>query len=394
MVVSGIIMIADQFLEWMEYASVARRADGADALTRAYLHSPLPDDDRERLEAVMTVLLDDPSPNVRSAMAHALGGEEGAPRHVALALAADQMSVAEPVLARSPVLGDADLVDLVAVGPVARQKAIAQRHGVGRAVSAALAEVGEEDAILTLLENDATEIAPLSVERIVDRFGNDPHIRQLLLDREDLPVRIREDLLQRLAVALRSLVTDKAWMKPERAQTVVREACEKATLGFASDLGGGDLDVLVEHLKVGGRLTPALLLRALCLGYFRFIETALARLARLPQERVSALLYSGRTTSIETVCRQAGLPEQLIPAMVVGVETHLDNHNHPNGLSHYGRVRRMLERVLTRLEDLSGHEAEALLAMLRRFASDAARDAARADNGRGDNGMFGDQRAA
>ncbi|WP_350334746.1 DUF2336 domain-containing protein [Coralliovum pocilloporae] len=383
------MMIADQFLEWMESAPVNRRAEGADALVRTYLHSPLPELDRERLEAVMTVLLDDPAPRVRAAMAHALASEPDAPKHIVLGLAADQMSVAEPVLLRSPVLDDADLVDLVAVGPLARQRAVAQRGDVSRAVAAALAEVGEEDAVVDLLENAFASIAAFSVERIVERFGNDPSIRQLLLDRDDLPVRVREDLMQRLAAALRSLVTERAWMKPERAQTVVREACEKATLGFAVDLQMDDLDVLVEHLKVSNRLTPALLLRALCLGHFRFIEIALARLARLPVERVSDLLYSGRSASIETVCRQAHLPDKMIPAIVVGIETYLDDLISDEGMSEYARVRRMLERVLTRLEDIDRSDADALLAMLRRFASDAARDAARSDAD-----AFASQRAA
>ena len=67
--------------------------------------------------ASSAVLDDHPSALVlRRALAEALASAAEAPRHIVLALAADQADVACVVLGRSPVLEEAELIDCAAVG--------------------------------------------------------------------------------------------------------------------------------------------------------------------------------------------------------------------------------------------------------------------------------------
>ena len=73
------------------------------------------------------MLLDDPSPLVRRALAEVFAGCEDAPPTVVHALASDQPDVAAPILQRSPLLLDSDLVEAVATGEPERQIAIATR---------------------------------------------------------------------------------------------------------------------------------------------------------------------------------------------------------------------------------------------------------------------------
>ncbi|MGO7522803.1 DUF2336 domain-containing protein, partial [Rhizobium brockwellii] len=69
---------------------------------------------------------------------------------------------------------------------------IAARAHVTRPVSAALAEVGDEEELLCLLENDGAVISSLSLKRIAERLGDCCDIRNLLLDRSDLPADARQ----------------------------------------------------------------------------------------------------------------------------------------------------------------------------------------------------------
>ena len=71
--VSGSVMIVRHFLQWVRTAEAAERAEATSALARAYLYSDLIDDDRIAAEGAMIMLLDDPSPLVRRALAEALG---------------------------------------------------------------------------------------------------------------------------------------------------------------------------------------------------------------------------------------------------------------------------------------------------------------------------------
>lgn len=90
-------MIVRQFLQWLRSAPAGERAEATSALARAYLYSDLSNDDRSAAEGAMIMLLDDPSPLVRRAMAEVFAGSEHAPPTVVHSLANDQPDVAAPL---------------------------------------------------------------------------------------------------------------------------------------------------------------------------------------------------------------------------------------------------------------------------------------------------------
>jgi len=152
-------------------------------------------------------LLDDPSPLVRRALADVFASSQKAPQIVVHALAADQPDVAVPVLSRSPLLLEDDLVDLIATGQAETQIAIAGRALLSRPLAAAIAEVGTAEACLVLLENADADIALFSIDRIVERFGHLAPIRENLVARDDLPMATRQALLSKLSQMLAGFVT-------------------------------------------------------------------------------------------------------------------------------------------------------------------------------------------
>src|SRR5450432_4509766 len=165
-------MIVRQFISWVRTASACVRADATRALARAWLVSDLSGEDRAAAEGALLMLLDDPSPLVRQAMAEVFAHSAQAPAAIVQALSLDQPSVALPVLEHSPLLIDAALVDIVATGDCETQCAIARRTDLPPSVSAAIAEVGSASAALELIENPAAALAPFSLDRIVERHGH------------------------------------------------------------------------------------------------------------------------------------------------------------------------------------------------------------------------------
>ena len=172
-------MIVRDFLQWIRTAPASERAEATSALARAYLYSDLSPDDLGAAEGAMLMLLDDPSPLVRRALADALAASPSAPPAIVIALAADQPQIAAPVYALSPLFVDADLVDAVATGGAAVQAAIASRAALPCSVAAAIAEVGTAESCLILVENPDADIAPFSIDRIVERFGHLAAIREV-----------------------------------------------------------------------------------------------------------------------------------------------------------------------------------------------------------------------
>jgi uncharacterized protein (DUF2336 family) len=370
-------MIVERFLQWIGTAPVARRAEAAHALARAYLYSPLEEEERAGLEAAMTVLLDDPAVSIRLALADALAASERAPHHIILALAGDQPQIAEIVAERSPLLLDSELVDMVAGGSPGLQAAIARRPFVSRAVAAALAEVAPSESCLALLANGGAHLARFSLDRIVERHGDEPELRAALLARDDLPVEVRQVLVGRLSQALVKLVTERNWLPPERAKQALREAVERTTIAMAAEAPPEAVAALVEQLIAAEELTPALLMRAVASGQALFFELALSALAEVPRARVAALVASGRAANLRALLARAGLPPRTFPAFAAAIEV-IRSFEHDEGpSSDYRRATALIDAIVGRYQTAPDRELDQILALLRRFAAEARRAAAR-----------------
>lgn len=371
-------MIVRHFLQWIQNAPAAARADATAALARAYLYSELSPDDDAAAEGAMVMLLDDPSPLVRCALAEELASSPDAPPSIVLALAGDQPEIASIVLERSPLLLDADLVDIVGSGNAAAQAAVARRADLPCSVAAAIAEVGSAESCLLLIENPDATIAQFSLDRIVERFGHLAAIREAMLADEELPSSTRQALVAKLSETLARFVTTREWLGAQRAERVAREACEKATVALAADAAVTEVRPLVTHLRNSGQLTAGLVLRALLSGNLALFEEALAELADMPLARVVRLVHDRSGKGLRALFERAGMPASVYPAVRAALDA-IDEIGYAGefgGAAHLKR--RMVERVLTDCERQErSAETEALLILLRRFALEATREEAR-----------------
>jgi uncharacterized protein (DUF2336 family) len=370
-------MIVRQFLQWVRSAPPGERAEATGALARAYLYSDLSEDDRAAAEGAMLMLLDDAWPLVRRALADALAASPIAPPAVIYALAGDQPEIAAPVFALSPLFVDADLVDAVATACSSVQSAIASRAGLPRSVAAAIAEVGSAESCLVLLENPGAEIAPFSINRIVERYGHLAAIREPLLARDDISSATRQTLVIKLSETLAGFVVGREWLAADRARRVAREACEKATIALAAETPEGEVRPLIHHLRESGQLTAGLILRALLSGNVVIFEEALAELADMPVARVSGLIHDGGFAGLRALFEKAGLPASTYPAFKEAIEVMREGGFVYTPFGAARLQRRMIERVLTRCESEEFGDLAPLITLLHRFATEAAREEAR-----------------
>src|SRR6202022_2012537 len=369
-------MIVRHFISWFRPASAGERAEATRSLARAWLISDLTEEDRAAAEGALLMLLDDPSPLVRQAMAEVFARSAEAPAAIVQALSLDQASVALPVLEHSPLLIDADLVDLVATGNCEMQCAIARRINLPASVCAAIAEVGTPSAALELIENAYAELAPFSWDRIVERHGHLAAIRESMLVLEDLPAATRAALVAKLTETLAQFVVARNWLSEERAGRIAGEARDRSTLNIAARSRGEDMQGLVNHLRLTGQLTAGLILRALLSGNLELFTFALAELSDLPLSRVASLLYDRGGATLHALLKRAGLPETTFAAFRVAIEVYHEA-GFADSIGTVARLRRkMVERVLTHCESDS-EATEALLILLRRFATESAREEAR-----------------
>jgi uncharacterized protein (DUF2336 family) len=138
--------------------------------------------------------------NVRQQLAERLAHDAKAPKSLVMVLARDQIAVAYPVLLESPVIGEADLLEIMRGSAPEFQLATLQRENVSEAVSAAVVETRDPRRMRWLVENPQASISRSDMEVLVETARAEPALQRPLTGRADLPAD--------LAVEMSSFVPD------------------------------------------------------------------------------------------------------------------------------------------------------------------------------------------
>jgi uncharacterized protein (DUF2336 family) len=370
-------MLARKFLEWAKTASPVARAEAAGVLARAFLDGSLADGKREGARLVLTGLLDDPSPLVCRALAENFASGANVPHYMVLTLAGDHPDIAAIVLARSPLLSDAELVDCAATTDALAQSAIALRPLVSAPVAAALAEVGACEALISLAINPGAELLEFSIRRMIERHGDDADLRAALLTRPNLPAALRSDLAGATAKALAALMIGNGRLTTEKAECLTRDARDRANVQIAAESAceaNGAL-TFVAHLRGSGQLTAGLLLRGLLCGNKHLLEAALSELSGMPLDRVAGLAAKSKGARFAALYRKARMPERLLPVFVAALEAVAASRL--RGPASAELHRPIAASVLHACVSINRGHLDYLIANLRRLEAEAARDEAR-----------------
>jgi uncharacterized protein (DUF2336 family) len=361
-----------RFIAWAEAADDDELADAAIMLAGALLGGALPGELRRDLEICLTLIIEHASPPVRRALADAIADANNAPLHIIMALADDEPEIASLVLARSPLLGEAELIEYAANGEARLQIALARRSGLPARVAAFLAEIGQSDVTIALLENRQAHVSPAALRRIAERFMDDEVVRAALLARPELPPTLRYDLVE--ATTKAQSVPGGPELAPARIERMGRDAGERNAIRVASLCEPSDVRDLVRHLRIQGALTAALLTRALVSGGRAFFEAAAAELSGLAPERVEALVSDSGGAGFEALYRRMGLPAHLLAPFRVA----LDAIEEFGGESADGASQPIVSRVIAACDRLARPELGKLVSLLRRLETEAALADARA----------------
>lgn len=361
--------IVRHFLAWVQWAGVEERAAAASALARAFLHGGLTPSLKAEAGLGLAVLVDDPCPDVRRALAEALSCANDAPRHLVVALANDQSDVAAPLLARSRLLSDAELAERVAAGDAVAQCAISRRPGLGPAAAGALADVGGSEAAAALIGNLSACVTPGMMRRIFEQFGDDGETRGALIARPDLPLGLRAEIAIATAKALSEFAIATGWLAASRAERIAREAREAAVVSIARTCQGEERPRLARALREQGALTMAVLLRSLLGGEREFFGAALAELTGVKPVRAAAILREPNGQGFAALALKAGLPRHALTAFRAALNA-IDLHGPGRG---EGLKPRLIEATIAACEARSDPALEPLLSLAWRFAAEAAR---------------------
>lgn len=325
----------------------------------------LSDAERHVANEILRTMAKDAAVLVRQALAESLKTVDGISREIALDLARDVEDVAIPLLESSSVFTDDDLIELVRGGSPEKQVAIAGRDEVGESVSEALVDTGNNLVVAELVRNQGATIPEQLMNRVIDEFGEDESINSPLAMRRDVPATISERLVVLVSDKLRAIMIESGKVDQDKADRLLKESRERATVDLARRLGQGkEIHKLVNQLKTNDRLTPSVIVRAACTGEMRFFEEAMACLAEIEYEKTWVLIHDKGTLGFKALFERTGLPRELyMPCRIaVNVYHELEPEIESDGDEEFGR--KMLQMVLTQYQDLEGEDLEFLISRL------------------------------
>lgn len=354
--------------------SAKNRADAARKVSEAFSSGLVGDKERAIIEDIFKILVRDTEELVRRSLSESLKSDPNVPHDVALTLANDVASVALPMIEFSDVLSDRDLVEIIQAKPVEHQTAIARRGKVSATVADALADTHNQDVVAALVANEGADIGENTFIKVLDEFGSVESVGKSMVMRGNLPLRVSEKLVSLVSDNLREHLMINHPLSADALTDLVMRARETAIVGM---LQGGtetrDVIDLVDELYRQKRLTPTIVMRALCMGDVTFFEASLSRMGNVPVQNAYKLIHDEGELGLKALFEKCGLsPKMLVVArMAIKIADGLQLNSNDDR-KHFQQI--MIERLLTRFED--DFSSENLDYFITRLGSEVAGQAA------------------
>ena len=350
--------------------SAETRANVAAKVAQQVGGKALSAEERSIAEDIVRVLTRDAAIRVRQALAEQLKESPTVPHDVAVALAHDVDTVSLPILTHSLVLSDDDLVGIVHSSGAAKQAAIAARPHVSSTVAEAIVEANQPAAVATLVGNEGAELKEETLQQVLDRHEGDDVIKEPMARRADLPVTVLERLVEAASTGIREILARRNDLPVHLASDLVLNTRERATASLMSPTSpAAEALQLAQHLQRSGRLTPSLIIRAICLGDLAFVEAAFAVLADIPVHNARLLIYDAGPLGFKAIYERCRLPAEFFELFRIGLRVAQQTDFDGGENDRERHRRRTLERILTQYEKIGLEDLDYLLGKLRAAAA-------------------------
>lgn len=259
--------------------------------------------DRAQMAEIIGKLVDEVEVDVRRALAERLAVLPEAPHDLVLKLAQDTALVARPLLLKSPVLKDADLIDLVKQRTQEHRLAIAMRAGIGTQVADALIGEGEEDVIEALIRNGEAQLSRQAIDYLVEESRRVDRFQEPLLRRQDLPKPLAYRMFWWVSAALRQQVLTQFPIDEADFDDAVESAVHAGAAESAD--AGAEAVRLAGQLAGRAELNERALVRSLRGGHIGVFAAGLGRLAGIDLATARRVVFATGGEALAACCKAA-----------------------------------------------------------------------------------------
>ncbi len=274
------------------------------------------------LSSIFMSLVVEAERSIRHLLSEKLARADWAPSALINILALDDIEIARPIIAFSPVLEEHDLVRLLVEATIEHQIEVARRPRLTQTVVAAILEQAEPAVLTALASNDTAELSPSDMDELVEISRHVAAMRTPLSEHPRLTDTLARRLYFWVGVALREGLVDRFRLDPVALDEAIAASVSEAHTGPPAaaprrSTREGELDVmeqrLIDKLHSAGQLRPAYLIRALREGRLGLFIAALAALGGFESLQVQTALNSDRPELLALACVAVGIDRSAFP---------------------------------------------------------------------------------
>lgn len=268
----------------------------------------LSDHERAIMSEILCKLMFDIELEVKSHLAVQVAELDNVPEDLIVMLGNEDIEVARPILEKSNVLRDPDLIEIVRRRSDEHRLAIAIRGGLSAEVSSALVIYGDEDVIEALLRNRDAEISQSAMEYLVAESERVDRFQEPLIARADLPPEFAHRMFWWVSAALRRHILLHYRIDQARLDTAIQDATRKAIERHSESEGADDKALtLVKRMRDAGELDIPFLIQAVRQERTPLFVAGLALMANVPVNMCWRIFSDQGGESLAVVFRAIGM---------------------------------------------------------------------------------------
>ncbi len=266
---------------------------------------------------VFTRLLSKVDSKDRAQLSHTIAAIKQTPHDLAIALAHDEISVAEPVLEFSPVLTDEDLVKIANSSAIGHRLAISKRSNLSAQVTDALIIHGEQSVMCSVTSNEAAKISDEGFDSLIRHAENYSDLCERLAHRTDMSVQMLRRIIPLVPASAR-----------DRLVALIDAQGDDVLDDLIEEAGQLTKTAVLDNRKE--RFNARILLDDICAGHRQLnpvieflsdedrpmdVSMILARIAEFPEKSVSSALMNMNGQAIAVLCRTLEISDKAFSAI-------------------------------------------------------------------------------
>lgn len=263
--------------------------------------------------------------DIRRTLSECLAKADWAPPALINTLALDEIAIARPVIASSPLLRDQELLKILVECTIEHQIEVARRPRISGRIADAIIEGGEPAVMTALAANRTAEVSEAAVRRLVEASQRIAALRAPLVRHPAMNDQLAQELYGWVGQALRQAIQDRFRVDAPALSDAIDEAV-RAAYARKGEAAPTDLDDnpardemerrLVAKMDASGQLRPGYLIRAIREGRLSLFEHALSIMGGFAVAQVRDAVRADTPEPLRLACAAVGIDRAVFPAML------------------------------------------------------------------------------